>query len=293
MSPLTPSAIAAEDFEETLQRYESHVSTELRELEAFRASTLPERVLRRREEGAWLQKEEVVKLVEWKLKHGTFRPNLLKLAQSNPDELIVSTTKEAFAQYKTSGPQVALTTLCTLKGIGPATASLLLSQVDPRRIPFFSDELYRWLHWEDDGPKSKGGGWDRKIGYTAKEYASLVERIEPVRARLEPVVAVEVSALSIEFAAYVLGKERINVGDQDASLPVGSGDKDEKAEDAESVRGGKRPRTQTPDDTAVPRSSKKIKGKDDRAVASKTDKRNVDEPATTRSGRKTRSGKTS
>ena len=67
----------------------------------------------------------------------------------------------------------ALTTLTKLKGIGPATASLLLSTSDPENVPFFSDELFRWAFWED----KPGCRWDRKISYSAKEYRELVAKV--------------------------------------------------------------------------------------------------------------------
>ena len=97
----------------------------------------------------------------------------------------------------------SITALNKLKGIGPATSSLLLSCYDPEMVPFFSDELYRYLHWEE----AKSKGWDRKINYTIKEYKSLFERVAELRERLKKDSGKEVSAIDIEKAAYVLGKE--------------------------------------------------------------------------------------
>ena len=96
----------------------------------------------------------------------------------------------------------SITALSRLKGIGPATASLLLSIYDPVRVPFFSDEIYRYVLWE----KAKLKGWDRKINYTIKEYRALFERVAALRKRLEEASGEEVSAVYIEKAAYVLGK---------------------------------------------------------------------------------------
>ena len=89
-----------------------------------------------------------------------------------------------------------------LKGIGPATASLLLSSYDPVKVPFFSDELFRYLHWEE----AKNKGWDRKISYTAKEYKDLFSRVSDLRSRLERDSKTQVSVLDLEKAAYALGK---------------------------------------------------------------------------------------
>ena len=99
----------------------------------------------------------------------------------------------------------SMTTLSKLRGIGPATASLLLSSYDPVRIPFFSDEVYRYVLWEE----AKLKGWDRKINYTIKEYRALFERVAALRKRLEEASGEEVSAVHIEKAAYVLGKNAL------------------------------------------------------------------------------------
>ena len=73
------------------------------------------------------------------------------------------------------------------------------------KIPFFSDELYRYLLWEE----AKSKGWDRKINYTIKEYKILFERVASLRERLEKESGKEVSAIDIEKAAYVLGKNAL------------------------------------------------------------------------------------
>ena len=99
----------------------------------------------------------------------------------------------------------SITALSKLKGIGPATASLLLSSYDPVGIPFFSDEIYRYVLWEE----AKLKGWDRKINYTIKEYRALFERVAALRKRLEEASGEIVSAVHIEKAAYVLGKNAL------------------------------------------------------------------------------------
>ena len=99
----------------------------------------------------------------------------------------------------------SIAALSKLKGIGPATASLLLSCYDPIKVPFFSDELFRYMYWE----KAKSKGWDRKINYTIKEYRDFFERVNELRGRLEKDSGKEVSALDIEKAAYVLGKDAL------------------------------------------------------------------------------------
>lgn len=122
----------------------------------------------------------------------------------------------------------ALTELITLKGIGPASASLLLSVYAPVDIPFFSDEAFRWVMF--DGPTSgKGGGrgWDRGIKYDKKEYAEYWRRVGEVAERLrrknveEEPEKEEVGGREVEMVGWVLGRERAKlIGDNIASPPI-------------------------------------------------------------------------
>ena len=137
-------------------------------------------------------------------KHGTYRPNLAKLIASNSVDDVRTNTRNAFAIYKSNNQDYAkaVTAMSKLKGVGPATASLFLSCYDPINIPFFSDELYRYLHWED----ARSKGWDRKIGYTMKEYKELYSRLHSLRERLEKESGQIIKALDLEMMAYALNK---------------------------------------------------------------------------------------
>lgn len=96
----------------------------------------------------------------------------------------------------------AISSIAKLRGVGPATASLFLSCYDPIEVPFFSDELFRYLHWSD----TKGKCWDRKISYTMKEYKTMFDRTQVLRKRLETESGETVKAIDLEKMAYVLGK---------------------------------------------------------------------------------------
>ena len=120
--------------------------------------------------------------------------------QQNSEEFVEETTSIGFAVEVWTE---SLNTLVKLKGIGPATAALLLSTNNPKELPFFSDELFRWAFWCD----LPGSRWDRKIKYSLKEYRDLVARVDELRARIGK------SALEAEKVAYVLGKRETSLGD--------------------------------------------------------------------------------
>lgn len=77
-----------------------------------------------------------------------------------------ATTLEAFTQYRDSSSKDdaaalrCLKTLCKLKGVGPATASLIMSLHDPRWEAFMSDECWACL------PGTQG----RKLSYSEADW---------------------------------------------------------------------------------------------------------------------------
>lgn len=130
--------------------------------------------------------------------HGKFRPSLKGLVQQNSDEFVRETTIAGFSADSWSD---SLDILTKLRGIGPATAALLLSTGDPETLPFFSDELFRWAFWDS----KSGAGWDRKIKYSVKEYRELKEKVDELRDRIGK------GAIEAEKVAYVLGKRELNL----------------------------------------------------------------------------------
>lgn len=113
----------------------------------------------------------------------------------NSDETIGSATAEAFSHYA-SHPTDIVGTLeklsAPLKGVGPATASLLLAVHDPEHVIFFSDEAYRWLC---------AGGEKASIKYNVKEYDQLQAKATTLTTKLR------VSPIDIEKVAFVIIKE--------------------------------------------------------------------------------------
>jgi hypothetical protein len=131
--------------------------------------------------------------------HGTFRPSLKGLVQQNSEEFVEETTIAGFSAKSWND---SLNILTKLKGIGPATAALLLSTSNPAELPFFSDEIFRWAFWQN----KTGDRWDRKIKYSLKEYRELKAKIDELRGRIGR------EAIEIERVAYVLGKREVDLG---------------------------------------------------------------------------------
>ncbi|KAF3910148.1 hypothetical protein AA313_de0209075 [Arthrobotrys entomopaga] len=168
-----------------------------------------------------LESSTVTEIVNWKLKRGKFRPTILPLVASNPIRELESIVNKALSmpppeQVTAKGTveddndalaQVSamIKHLTKLKGIGPATATAILSTVFPDTIPMFSDEAFRWIMM--DGSKSSGG-WNRNIAYNAKEYAEFFKKVRTLCRKLtfenEGNV---IGAGSVEKVGWVLGQQ--------------------------------------------------------------------------------------
>lgn len=114
----------------------------------------------------------------------------MKLVSSNEESFVKNTVTSALDIYsKEADAPAAINVLTRLKGIGPATASLLLAVHDPQNVIFFADEAFYWLcnHGRRD-----------HIKYNDKEYKELHEKSQKLAKRLS------VKAIDIERVAYVL-----------------------------------------------------------------------------------------
>lgn len=117
----------------------------------------------------------------------------MKLVTSNDPSFVQDIVKQAKISYqKDKNVSAALDVLTKLRGIGPATASLLLAVLDPDDVPFFGDEVFYWLCCD---------GETLPIKYNAKEYKELNEHSKKLAKRLG------VKAVEIERVAYVLMKQ--------------------------------------------------------------------------------------
>ncbi|XP_047637027.1 uncharacterized protein LOC125127679 isoform X3 [Phacochoerus africanus] len=83
-------------------------------------------------------REELGQLLAWKLARGRFRQRLQQLVSANAPELVVQRSAAAFRLLPDM--HVAVTELCALRGVGPATASAVLAAGAPELAAFMSEE---------------------------------------------------------------------------------------------------------------------------------------------------------
>ncbi|KAI0452684.1 hypothetical protein F5B21DRAFT_327522 [Xylaria acuta] len=213
-----PENITISRFSELLSRYASLIKSissgkapkagqpSLLELDEYRYGVAVE-TFRSSKPSRQMEHDDVKTLVDWKLRHGKFRPTLMKLISSNNGEAVKKTIQEAMTQYwLDNNVTKAIDAIAKLKGVGPATASLLLSVHDPERVIFFSDEAYWWLCC---------GGQKSPIKYNAKEYQQLNIAADKMAKRLQ------VGATDIERVAYVVMKDDTWQSPLSASEPRG------------------------------------------------------------------------
>lgn len=216
---LSPSA-RTPILQEALKAYPSYISEKLQPLDENRYETIPALL----KSQSYLQKDDLLKLVDWKLSHGKFRPSLRKLVDSNSPETITETTGRAISllHSKPEDVKAPLNILCELKGIGPATASLVLSCADPEGTVFFGDEVMEWV-------RPRPG---ETLKYSVKEYLELWGEVREVKGELG------LTATEIEKAGFVFGKRLVEYGSDKVMVVVDvEGGREKGKEGKESIAG--------------------------------------------------------
>jgi hypothetical protein len=124
----------------TLDRYEAVIEEQgvarLPELDRWYREELPVAIAGRKR--AHVTHDELVRVTEWKMARGIFRPRNLVLVRGNPPERVERTSAAALAAIPDPKRPIAL--LSELDGVGPATASAITAAAAPDAYPFF-DEL--------------------------------------------------------------------------------------------------------------------------------------------------------
>lgn len=163
------------------------------------------------------------------------------LVSSNDPKVTAATVREALARYRAAGdPAAAVKKLAELRGIGPATASLLLAVHQPDRVIFFSDEAFYWLCL---------AGKKGSLKYNAKEYQELDSEAQKLVDRLG------VAAISVEKVAYVLMRRTPS---PEAAKPEAAAAKPDASRKAAAKRKSPSASEPAPRETA-PRRSKRSK----------------------------------
>lgn len=148
-------------------------------------------------EKASIDSAELMKLFRVKQMKGIVRPNGPQV-QSNKTSEVVKVTTKAFALIRAKVDDVdakieeAITEMESLQGVGPATASLVLSYISPESIGFASDQVLDVLN--------RDSSRDYKI-------ADIVHANQELRATIEKVGGKgEWTPESLGMALFVLGK---------------------------------------------------------------------------------------
>jgi DNA uptake protein ComE-like DNA-binding protein len=129
-----------EAWKQQLDRYESVVDRQdvraLPDHDRWYREELPQAIAAR--DPAHITHPELVRLAEWKMARGVWRPRNLVLVKGNEPDTVESTSASALSQIP--HPTKPIATLTRLAGVGPATASAVAAATAPDIYPFF-DEL--------------------------------------------------------------------------------------------------------------------------------------------------------
>ncbi|KAL3782657.1 hypothetical protein HJC23_010166 [Cyclotella cryptica] len=137
---------------------------------------------------AYLTKDQLMDVIlKWKFAKGKPRNALIPLLQSNSPQSVMEYSKRALEYASsTSSPStkessdvqdegntisLAIKELCHLKGVGPATASAILSMHNPDIFAFMDDEVIECLY-------------EGKRGYTLKIYEEVNARCMEIAGEL-------------------------------------------------------------------------------------------------------------
>lgn len=112
--------------------------------------------------------EELRKIMQWKLGKGKDRPMLMGLVNQNSSASVVAASTKSLALATKGKWRESLEAMAELKGVGPATASAILSPIYPALFVFMADEVLE-------------AATNSKRTYTMSAYNLMRNTIEQVR----------------------------------------------------------------------------------------------------------------
>lgn len=163
---------AVSDWQRALDSYSvvisNHGKPRLEELDRWYREELPRLIAGRVPASVTL--DELVKVTEWKMMRGVWRPRNLALVRGNDPAAVAAASESALAAVP--HPTRPIAALSELAGVGPATASGVMAAAAPDVYPFF-DELAA-----AQVPQTG------KLAFTPKYYAWYAEALRQRAARL-------------------------------------------------------------------------------------------------------------
>jgi hypothetical protein len=136
-------------WESCWNNYELHIQNSAKpdvliELDEWYYKTFPNVM----KEQKYINLDQYIMMIQWKLNRGVYRPSLLKYARAQDESAVQEASACVYTAFKGGdcrsfdNVKVAINMFTKLKGVGVATASVLLSAICPS-VPFMSDELLR------------------------------------------------------------------------------------------------------------------------------------------------------
>ena len=116
-----------------------------------------------------ITKEELLKIVDWKFTKGKPRYALLNRLKSNQN--VEECSRKAFIESMKGNVQEAINGLCALNGVGPATASAVLTLHRGDLFAFMDDEVIEAVY-------------DGKRGYTFKIFDAVNSKCNAIAKQL-------------------------------------------------------------------------------------------------------------
>src|SRR5262249_22673723 len=84
-----------------------------------------------------VSREELLRVIRWKMGRGVWRERNLRLAQENAEQEVADRTARALAAVPQ--PREPVVEIARLRGIGAATASAILAALHPAHYPFLDE----------------------------------------------------------------------------------------------------------------------------------------------------------